>query len=117
MKKISMSLLVAGLIMSANTSFANDFKTVTRVHFVQDCVAANQSKMNVYEATQKCSCVIDKLADVFTESEFEDMETGFRYRNLPGDRGGEFKDDADVNDGIALFKKTNAQAYKDCRMR
>jgi len=117
MKKIGVSLVAAGLIMSANTSFANDFKTITRVHFVQDCIAANQGKMNAYEATQKCSCVLDKLAEVFTEDEFEGMETGFRYRNLPGDRGGEFKDNADVNDGIALFKKMDAEAYKDCRMR
>ncbi len=117
MKKTSMAILAASLIAASGLSQAHDFKTITRVHFVQDCVKANESTMNIYEATTKCSCVIDKLAEVFTEKQFEELETGYLYRNMPGDRGGEFKDDADVNDYIDLFKKTNAKAYKECRMR
>jgi hypothetical protein len=54
---------------------------------------------------------------VFTEKDFEDANTGFRYQNLPGERGAMFKDDADVTDGIGLFKKTHAEAYESCRIR
>lgn len=117
MKKLSMSVLAAGLVVMSNVSVANDFATVTRVHFVQDCIVLNAEKMNVYESTHKCSCVVDELAKVFTEKEFEEANTGFRFQNLPGDRGAEFKDDADVQDGIELFKKTHAEAYETCRIR
>ncbi|MDC9725690.1 MAG: hypothetical protein PSN44_07235 [Gammaproteobacteria bacterium] len=117
MKKISMSVLIAGFIALPNLSAANDFTTVTRVHYVQDCIALNAGKMNIYEATHKCSCVIDKLAEVFTQRQFEDANAGFRFSNLPGDRGGVFRDDADVKDGITLFKETHAAAYQSCRMR
>jgi len=117
MKKVSLSLLAAGLVMVSNTSIANDFKTVTRVHYVQDCMVLNQGTMNVYEATHKCSCVIDELAKVFTETQFEDANAGFQFQNLPGDRGAVFRDDTDVKDGIALFKETHAAAYKSCRIR
>ena len=117
MKKLSLSAIVAGLIVLPSLSAANDFSTVVRVHYVQDCITLNQGKMNVYEATHKCSCVVDKLAEVFTQSQFEDDNAGFQFSNLPGDRGAMFRDDMDVKDGIALFKETHAAAYDSCRIR
>ncbi|HDY86175.1 hypothetical protein LCGC14_0921870 [marine sediment metagenome] len=117
MNKAGITLLMAGLLGIPGLSAANDFSTLTRVQYVQDCIASNQGKMNIYEATNKCSCVVDKLAESFTETEFEDADTGFKYRNLPGDRGAMFRDDADVVDGIDHFKKAHAEAYDSCRMR
>ena len=117
MKKASMSLLAAGLVVLPGLGIANDFSTVTRVHYVQDCIKLNEGKMNIYEATHKCSCVIDKLAEVFTQTQFEDANAGFRFRNLPGDRGGMFRDDSDVADGIKLFQETHVAAYESCRIR
>ena len=112
-----MSVLLAGLMALPGLTVANDFSTVVRVHYVQDCIALNQGKMNIYEATHKCSCVIDKLADVFTQSQFEDANAGFQFSNLPGDRGAMFRDDTDVKDGITLFKETHVAAYESCRIR
>lgn len=117
MNKAGITLLMTGLLALPGISLANDFTTVTRVQYVQDCIASNQGKMNIYEATNKCSCVIDKLAESFTQAEFEDANTGFQYRNLPGDKGGMFRDDSDVTDGISDFIKAHAEAYKSCRMR
>jgi hypothetical protein len=117
MNKAGLTLLVTGLLALPGISLANDFSTVTRVQYVQDCIASNQGKMNIYEATNKCSCVIDKLAESFTQTELEDADTGFQYQNLPGDRGAMFRDDTDVVDGISEFKKAHVEAYKSCRMR
>jgi hypothetical protein len=112
-----MSLLVAGMIATApSLVFANDFSTITRVHYVQECIGANP-KMNLYEATYKCSCVVDKLAEQFTEKQFEEADTGFQMSNMPADRGGMFRDDADVTDGIGRFKQVHAEAYKACKIR
>ncbi len=117
MRRASMSLLVAGLVATApSLVLANDFTTVTRVHYVQECINANP-KMNLYEATYKCSCVVDKLAEEFTQKEFEEADTGFQLRNMPADRGGMFRDDADVTDGIGHFKQVHAKAYEDCKIR
>jgi uncharacterized protein (DUF2235 family) len=117
MNKAGLTLLIAGSLALPGISLANDFSTVTRVQYVQDCIASNQGKMNIYEVTNKCSCVIDKLSESFTQTEFEDADTGFQYQNLPGDRGAMFRDDADVVDGISEFKKAHVEAYKSCRMR
>lgn len=116
MNNTRLALLAAALWALASASMANDFSTVARVKFVQDCLSSHPN-MNVYEGTHKCSCVIDKVAQVFTQREFEDANTGFQLKNLPGDRGGVFRDDDDVMDGIGLFKKVHAQAYKACHIK
>ncbi len=117
MKKAGLLLAAAGLSVVSSIAVANDFTTVSRVRYVQDCIIQNDGKMNVYEATLKCSCVIDKLAEDFTQVEFENANAGFRYRNIPGDRGAMFKDDTDIQDGIKSFKQLHGEAYQSCRMR
>lgn len=117
MKHPRLSLIAASLLMLPGISLANDFSTATRVQFVMECIQLNEGKMNLYEATHKCSCVVDKLAAVFTQREFEDANTGFQLRNMPGDRGGVFKDDEDVKSGIGLFKQAHVDAYASCRIR
>ncbi len=116
MKKAGLSMLVAGLMILPSVSSANDFTTVARVQFVLECIDANPD-MNIYESVNKCSCVLDKLAENFTQREYEEANTGFQFRNLPADRGGMFRDDEGVTDGIKSFKQHNAEAYKQCRLR
>jgi len=64
MKHPQLSLIAASLLMLPGIGMANDFSTVTRVQFVMECIQLNDGKMNLYEATHKCSCVVDKLAEV-----------------------------------------------------
>ena len=117
MKKTSISLIIAGMMTLPSISTANNFLTVTTVQYVQQCIELNSGTMNLYESTYKCSCVVDKLAEVFTQTEFEEADTGYQLKNMPGDRGGEFRDDKNVMSGIGLFQKTHAEAYASCRMR
>lgn len=116
MKIAGTSLIAAGLMILPTMAMSNDFSTVTRVHYVNDCMTANEG-MNVYEGTHKCSCVVDKIAEVFSEKEFEDISVGFRYKNLPADRGATFRDDKNITSGLKLYDKTIAEAYKECRIR
>jgi len=116
MKIAGTSLIAAGLMILPTMAMSNDFSTVTRVHYVNDCMTAN-ADMNVYEGTHKCSCVIDKIAEVFSEKEFEDISVGFRYKNLPADRGATFRDDKDITSGLKLYDKTIVEAYEECRIR
>jgi len=116
MNKAGLTLVVAGLTLLPGLAMSNDFSTVTRVHYVMDCMD-NHSGMNVYESVHKCSCVADKIAEVFTEREFEDINAGYMYRNLPADRGATFRDDKQITSGIKLFEKTHAEAYQACNLR
>ncbi len=109
------ALFATGLALLPTMAMSNDFSTVTRVHFVMDCMDANPN-MNVYEGVHKCSCVADKLAEAFSEKEFEDISAGFMYKNLPADKGAEFRDDKGIKKGLKLFQEVNQTAYKECRI-
>jgi hypothetical protein len=117
MKKTSISLIIAGMMALPSIGTANDFLTVTTVQYVQQCIELNSGKMNLYESTYKCSCVIDKLAEDFTQTEFEEANTGFQLKNMPGDRGGEFRDDKNVRAGISSFQEKHVEAYEKCKIR
>ncbi|MCX4188125.1 hypothetical protein [Methylophaga sp. OBS4] len=116
MKIAGITLIAAGLTVVPTMAMSNDFSTVTRVQYVMDCMEANPH-MNVYEGAHKCSCVVDKLAEVFSQTEFEDISAGFMYRNLPADRGATFRDDKQIRSGLKLFEKTQTEAYQSCRIR
>jgi len=116
MNKASILLLSFGLVSLPAISVANDFSTETRVQYVIECMEANP-KMIIYEAVHKCSCVVDKIAEQFTQVQFEQANTGFQMKNMPADRGGVFRDDADVEDGISNFTQVQALAYESCRIR
>jgi hypothetical protein len=116
MKKMNIAV-AASLFLLPTITTANDFTTVARVQYVMDCMELNQGKMNSYESIHKCSCVVDEIAKSFTQREFEDANAGFRFQNLPGDRGATFRDDKGVQSGIKLFKKVHSDAYEECRIR
>ncbi|HET8807225.1 MAG TPA: hypothetical protein VFM76_02490 [Methylophaga sp.] len=120
MTKTSLTMLAAGMAFLPGLAMADDhgeqdFSTVTKVHYVQDCMTAN-SDMNVYESVHKCSCVIDKLDMAFTQQEFDNIHTGYMYKNLPADRGAQFRDDAVLNETMDEFDKVIKTAYKECKL-
>lgn len=119
MKKTSLTVLFASMAMlsvAANADDTTDFTTATKVQFVNDCMQAN-TKMNVYEGVHKCSCVIDKLDAAFTQTEFEELNTAYMYRNLPADWGAQFREDKGFKSSLGKFEKVSAAAYKECRIQ
>ncbi|MCB2425926.1 hypothetical protein [Methylophaga pinxianii] len=119
MKKTSLTVLFASMAMLSAAAIADDhvdFSTVTKVQYVTDCMQAN-NKLNVYEGINKCSCVVDKLDEAFTQTEFEDISTAYMYRNLPADRGAQFRDDKGLSSGMDKYEEVSATAYKECRIQ
>lgn len=120
MTKTSLTMLVASMaflpaLAMADDHSEQDFSTVTKVHYVQDCMSAN-GDMNVYESVHKCSCVVDKIDTAFTEREFEDVHTGYMYKNLPADKGAQFRDDEVLNESMDKFDKVIKAAYQECKL-
>jgi len=120
MKKISLTALFASMTMLSVAAVAadntTDFTTVTKVQYVNDCMQAN-NKVNVYEGVHKCSCVVDLLDEAFTQTEFEDISTAYMYRNLPADRGAQFRDHKELSSSLKKYEKVSAEAYKECRLQ
>ncbi|HAO25379.1 MULTISPECIES: hypothetical protein [unclassified Methylophaga] len=119
MKKSSLTVLFASITMLSATAMADDkmdFSTVTKVQYVNDCMQAN-TKLNIYEGVHKCSCVVDKLDEAFTQTDFEDISTAYMYRNMPADKGAQFRDHKELKGGIKQYEEVSSSAYKECRIQ
>ena len=72
MKFIYSLLLACGLLFAAAAS-ANDFPTVDRVLYVQECMRAHPGPN--YEMISKCSCALDRLAGEVKFDDYVNMIT------------------------------------------
>ncbi|MCC7413851.1 MAG: hypothetical protein IT495_19710 [Gammaproteobacteria bacterium] len=108
MKLRYLSVLAALAVPSV---FANDFPTLERVDYVLTCMKreGGQTVDHLYA----CSCEIDAIAQNMAFEEYDGARTFEQYRNMPGEKGGLFRDDPQ---GEALIDKLD-QTRKDARKR
>jgi len=69
---------------------ANDFPTLTRVEYVLNCMQEKGGKN--YDNLYHCVCAVDHIAAKLPHEEFLQAETFVTNVNLPGERGGVFRD-------------------------
>ena len=92
----------------------NDYPTVARVEYVQECIAKNGGNLaDLY----KCSCAIDRMAERFTYDDFVEAGTFARYATLPGEGGGEFRDPDRAKERAKLYRSVEAEAYRACGLK
>ncbi|MEO5695935.1 MAG: hypothetical protein ABIQ60_02235, partial [Burkholderiaceae bacterium] len=87
--RFSMLTLLALLSIGAS-AHANDFPTVDRVLYVQECV--RQHPGSEFEMTSKCSCALDALAAELKYEEYVTMSTIGKAMSIGGERGGAIRD-------------------------
>ena len=96
---------------AAGDSPVNDYPTVARVEFVQDCIAAHGGKLeNLYQ----CSCAIDRIANALSYDEFVETSTYAKYSSLPGEGGGIFRDSDEARQKAKRYRETESEAYRSC---
>lgn len=92
----------------------NDYPTIARVEYVQECIAKNGGNLaDLY----KCSCAIDRIAERLTYDDFVEAGTFARYATLPGEGGGEFRDPDRAKERAKLYRTTEAEAYRSCGLK
>ena len=77
------------LVLAATELVANDFPTVDRALFIQECMALENSAK--YETLYACACTLDKIAEEMSYSEYVEADSYWRMRNMRGERGGLFR--------------------------
>ncbi|KXF80266.1 hypothetical protein [Enterovibrio coralii] len=109
-KVSSLFILLMG-VFSAPAS-ANDFPTVERVKFVQECMAlkGGPNYVNMYG----CSCVIDKIANQMTFDEYTYADAFVRLRNMRGERGGYFRSSKDSRSARKGYLTIKGEAEEQC---
>lgn len=75
---------------AAASPTANDFPTQARVEYVMQCMAerGGTNLDNMYH----CVCAVDKIASLMTFQEYSESLTFTYMFDIPGEKGGEFRD-------------------------
>ena len=89
----------------------NDYPTVARVEFVQECIRQHGGKL---EDLYQCSCAIDRIANSLSYDEFVEASTYAKYATLPGEGGGIFRDSDTAKQMAKRYRDVEAEAYRSC---
>ena len=111
MKNISSLVCCYGLLVGTVAS-ANDFPTVDRVLYVQECMRAHSGPD--FEMVNKCSCSLDRLAEEVKFDDYVNMVTIVKSVTIAGERGGVLRDNETLKPEIARYRALQAKVAKAC---
>lgn len=105
--------LAAGLLpLLCSGVQANDFPTVERVLYVQECMR-NFPGPN-FEMVSKCSCALDRLASEVSFDEYVSMSTIVNALSIGGERGNDLRDNETLKPQVARYRALQAKARSAC---
>jgi hypothetical protein len=91
---------------------AHDYPTAERVVYVQACMRDHPGAH--YEMVNKCSCVIDRIAQDIPFDDFVTMSTAANANSIGGERGSYIRDVDALQQQIRKFRALQTQAMKSC---
>ena len=107
------SLLAAGGLLALSApALANDFPTVDRVLYVQECMRENPGPN--FEMVNKCSCALDALASEVKFDEYVEMSTIAKAMSIGGERGNDLRDNETLKPQLKRYRELQAKVKKAC---
>lgn len=103
---------MAALCAVSLPAVAHDYPTMDRVDHVLTCMKQNggQNVDNLY----RCACEIDVIAQQLSMDEFNAARTYEIYRNMPGEKGGLFRESEDGEAAVGKLAAARKEAQKRC---
>jgi hypothetical protein len=105
-------LATVALLAAAAPALANDFPTVDRVLYVQECMRNNPGPN--FEMVNKCSCALDALAREVKYEDYVSMSTVTNAISIGGERGSELRDNESVKPQIKRLRELQAKVQQGC---
>ena len=90
----------------------NDFPTVDRVLYVQECMRQNPGPH--YEMVNKCACALDHLAEQVGYDDYVTMSTATNANSIGGERGNSIRDTELLQVQIRRYRDLQAKVKKSC---
>jgi hypothetical protein len=112
MKNKPIALLALALVAAAPAARANDFPTVDRVLYVQECMRAHPGPN--FEMVNKCSCALDRIAEQIKYDDYVQMTTIVNAISIGGERGAELRDNETVKPQISRWRDMQAKVKSAC---
>jgi hypothetical protein len=97
----------------AGAALANDFPTVERVLFVENCMREHADRPR-QEMLYKCSCVVDAIAAETSYDDFVEMSTANDAGQIAGERGTQVRESAEGRSLTKRYRELRAKAAKGC---
>ena len=115
MKPTLLALLLCAAVVPVAARAAdrvNDFPTVDRVLYVQECMRAHPGPH--YEMVNKCSCALDALAKDVSFDDYVAMTTATNANSIGGERGNTIRDTEQLQVLIKRYRELQAKAKSGC---
>jgi hypothetical protein len=103
---------LCALLMASAAACANDFPTVDRVLYVQECMRAHPGPQ--FEMINKCSCALEALARDVKYDDYVTMSTISKAISMGGERGGTLRDSPSLEAQARRYRELQAKAEKGC---
>jgi hypothetical protein len=100
------------LLLAGSPALANDFPTVDRVLYVQECMRAHPGPQ--FEMINKCSCALDKLATSLKYKDYVTMSTIGKAMSIGGERGGAIRDVPSLEPQLKRYRALQSKAEQGC---
>lgn len=105
-------LTLCALSMAAGTAHANDFPTVDRVLYVQECI--HQHPGSQFEMVSKCSCALDALAAEVNYDDYVTISTVSKAMTIAGERGSTIRDAPSLAPHAKRYRELQTKVAKGC---
>jgi hypothetical protein len=112
MNRLPAPFVAALLSLACASAAANDFPTIDRVLYVQECMRSNPGPF--YEMANKCSCALDGLAREVAYDDYVEMTTIVNSITIGGERGGTLRDNETLKPQIKRYRELQAKVQKAC---
>jgi hypothetical protein len=106
---------LCALLAATGTARANDFPTVDRVLYVQECMRVHPGPG--FEMTNKCSCALDALAKELPYDDYVTISTVSKALSIGGERGGAIRDAPSLEPQAKRYRELQAKAESGCFLR
>lgn len=108
-------LFILASLMCGLPAQANDFPTLARVQYVQECQGARTGPL--FELQSKCSCAVDHLAAKLSYEQFDTMKTAANALFIGGERGGALRENPGIRPLVERLKTLEAEAAQACFLK
>jgi len=107
------ALLGVGLLgLAAGSVRANDFPTIDRVLYVQECMRNHPGPH--FEMVNKCACALDALAGQISFDDYVEMTTAVNASSIGGERGGTIRDSPPLQADIKRWRALQSGVEAGC---
>ena len=105
-------LTLCALSLAGGAACANDFPTVDRVLYVQECIRQHPGPQ--FEMINKCSCALDALAREVNYDDYVTMSTVTKAMSIGGERGGAIRDVPSLEPQVKRYRELQTKVKKGC---